>query len=162
MSVPLSGSLVELNKPEHYHYLKIDSTKAQIDFSYVLQNYHDIYILWALFICLVLGLFLYGLFQMRQLLKSSVSQAVFVEKNIRRLKIIALLVILIEPLKWIQHHFIFSGFGEVIAAESADLSIRLPILGSDWTFIVVGLLIFALAAVFEKGRDMYQELKLTV
>jgi hypothetical protein len=45
----------------------------------------------------------------------------------------------------------------MLAANELSVSLDLE-LGS----FIYGLLLFALAAVFEKGHDMYQELKLTV
>ena len=45
---------------------------------------------------------------------------------------------------------------------SADIRIGLPMVGDEGTFIIMGLLVFTLAAIFEKGNEMYQELKLTV
>jgi hypothetical protein len=42
---------------------------------------------------------------------------------------------------------------------SNEISVSLDIVPGSFVY---GLLLFALAAVFEKGHDMYQELKLTV
>ena len=68
----------------------------------------------------------------------------------------------VDPLRWIQHHFIFETLGDIIPPQTADIRLGLPMVGDEWTFIIMGLLVFTLAAVFEKGNEMYQELKLTV
>ena len=162
ITIPVSTDLVTLIKPDEYSYLSVEAVKGTVDFGYIMQHNPDTYIIWAVFLCIVIALFLFGLFQLRNLLKSAIHDTVFSTSNIRRIKIIAVLILLLEPLEWVQQHFVFETLPNLVATEAADLSIGLPTPGGDWGFIVVGLLIYALASVFEKGYEMFQELKLTV
>jgi uncharacterized membrane protein YciS (DUF1049 family) len=162
INVPLADSMVALKNPGQYQHITIDSVSGQVDFSYLLQNNPTMYILWGLFFCVVLALFIFGIYQLRNLLKASVNNAIFTRQNVSRIKIIAVIIMLVDPLRWIQHHFMFKTLSNIIPPETADIHIGLPMVGNDWTFIVMGLLVFTLAAVFEKGHEMYQELKLTV
>jgi len=91
------------------------------------------------------------------ILKSAWHDKVFSRKNIRRLKIIAGLIIAFKPFEWIIYRLFVVPIDEMLVANEISISLDLE-LGS----FVYGLLLFALAAVFEKGHDMYQELKLTV
>jgi hypothetical protein len=162
INVPLADSMVALKNSEQYQHITVDSASGQVDFSYLLQNNPTLYIAWALFFCVVLALVIYGIYQLRKLLKSSLNNAIFTEQNVGRIKTIAVIIILIDPLRWVQHHFMFKTLGNIVPPETANIRIGLPMVGDDWTFIVMGLLVFTLAAVFEKGNEMYQELKLTV
>lgn len=162
INVPLADSMVALKNPEQYQHIAISSVSGQVDYEYILQQSPNTYIAWAIFICLVLALFIYAMYQLRNLLKASVNNAIFTEQNVKRIKIMAAIIILVDPLRWIQHHFIFETLGNIIPPETADFRIGLPMVGDEWTFIIMGLLVFTLAAIFEKGNEMYQELKLTV
>ncbi len=162
INVPLADSMVILKNPEQYQHVAIGSVSGQVDFEYILQHSPNTYITWAIFFCAVLALFIFGIYQLRNLLKASVNNAIFTEQNVKRLKILAVIIMLVDPLRWIQHHFIFDTLGNIIPPETADIRIGLPMVGDEWTFIIMGLLVFTLAAIFEKGNKMYQELKLTV
>ena len=162
INVPLADSMVALKNPEQYQHITVDSVSGQVDFSYLLQYSSGLYIAWALFFCIVLFLFIYGIYQLRNLLKASVNNAIFIQENVNRIKILAGIIVLVDPLRWIQHHFIFKTINNITPPETADIRIGLPMVGDEWTFIIMGLLVFTLAAVFEKGNEMYQELKLTV
>lgn len=162
INVPLADSMVALKNSDQYQHIIVDSVSGQVDLSYLLQNNPGMYIAWALFFCVVLALFIYGIYQLRNLLKASVNDAIFTKQNVGRIKIIAVIIMLVDPLRWIQHHFMYKTLGNIMPPETVDIRIGLPMVGDDWTFIVMGLLVFTLAAVFEKGNEMYQELKLTV
>jgi hypothetical protein len=136
-----------------------------MDFDYLMQITPITFLIWTSFICIALGLFLYGLYQLRSLLKQTVDGSIFTAANIRRIKTIAILLIIVEPLQWLVRYLIRNSLAEkahLLASQQANISIKIPIVGEDWIFIIIGLLVFTLAAVFEKGNEMYQELKLTV
>jgi len=111
-----------------------------------------------IFLFIFLGTSLYGFYQLKALLKSTVDNDVFNKLNVRRLRIIAFLVMLIDPVHWFVDLYIKNIFSDVAAAKTITLSLG----NLELSYFMIGLLLFVLAAVFEKGYEMYQELKLTV
>jgi len=165
ITLPLEPSLVTLSEESQYEFIEIDSVTGTMDFDYLMQITPITFLIWTSFICIALGLFLYGLYQLRSLLKQTVDGSIFTAANIRRIKTIAILLIIVEPLQWLVRYLIRNSLAEkahLLASQQANISIKIPIVGEDWIFIIIGLLVFTLAAVFEKGNEMYQELKLTV
>ncbi|NGP87498.1 DUF2975 domain-containing protein [Fodinibius halophilus] len=165
LTLPIKSDLITLKNPEQYEYLSTGPAKGMIDFDYILQHTPYAYITWAIFIAIAIALFLLGLYQLRNLLKSATNNTIFTGENVRRLKIIALLVFLVEPLEWLAYYLTIHFLGpasEIIAHGIGEFKLEMPLIGSDWTFLIGGLLLYTLAAVFEKGNEMYQELKLTV
>jgi hypothetical protein len=137
--------------------LSIESASANLNADYIMNNHFGLYIGILISVVIGFGLFLFGFFQLRMILKSAWHDKVFSRKNIRRLKIIAGLIIAFKPFEWIIYRLFVVPIDEMLVANEISISLDLE-LGS----FVYGLLLFALAAVFEKGHDMYQELKLTV
>jgi len=165
ITLPLEPSLVTLTEEANYEFLDIDSVTGTLDFDFIMQSSPTTYLIWSSFICIALGLFLFGLYQLRSLLKQTVEGSIFTTANIRRIKTIAILLILVEPLQWIAQYLIRDSLAEkahLLASQQANVSIKIPMVGEDWIFIIIGLLVFTLAAVFEKGHELYQEQKLTV
>ena len=165
ITLPLEPSLVTLTKEANYDFIDINSVTGTMDFDFIMQSSPITYLIWSSFICIAIGLFLYGLYQLRNLLKQTVDGSIFTTANIRRIKTIAILLIIVEPLQWIARYLIRNSLADkahLLASQQANISIKIPMVGEDWIFIIIGLLVFTLAAVFEKGNEMYQELKLTV
>ena len=82
INVPLADSMVTLKNPEQYQHVAVGSVSGQVDFSYLLEHSPGTYIAWAVFFCSVLALIIFGMYQLRNLLKSSVNNAVFTEQNV--------------------------------------------------------------------------------
>src|SRR6056297_2766043 len=95
---------------------------------------------------IAMALFLTGFFQLRMILKSALNEDVFTSKNITRLKIIAGLIILYTPFQWIVYQLFIMPIDSELIANEITISLNFK-LGS----LIYGLLLFALAAVFEKG-----------
>jgi len=137
--------------------ISINSARASLNPDYIMNNHFGLYVGMMIALVIGLGLFLFGFFQLRMILKSAWNDKVFTQRNIKRLKIIAGLIIAFKPLEWLMYQLFVVPVDELMVANK--ISVRLDFeLGS----LIYGLLLFALAAVFEKGHDMYQELKLTV
>ena len=157
IKVPIDTGKVTLQAVVDTSMISIDSAVAAFDIEYIIGNYFGLYIGIIISLIIAMTMFLTGFFQLRMILKPALNDEVFISKNITRLKIIAGLLIFYTPFKWIVYQlFVMPIDSELIANEIA-ISLNFE-LGS----FVYGLLLFALAAVFEKGHDMYQELKLTV
>ncbi|HEX6982313.1 MAG TPA: DUF2975 domain-containing protein [Balneolaceae bacterium] len=139
-------------------YLAMKSAQVMIDFNYIISNSPASYIAWALFICIAIGLMLFGLYQLRALLKTAVHETVFNKANVCRIKTIAILIILIEPLSWI-YSFIAASFDPIVEMK---FELQILLIGLNFGYFLVGLLIYSLATVFERGYEIYQEQKLTV
>src|SRR5699024_10717465 len=118
------------------------------------------YLILAVFVCIMIGIYLIGLYQLRSLLHSAVYKTVFTKKNVRRIKIIAALILLLKPLACIQQDFIFESLVSFIPQVGSVFHIVLP--GPAIWPILIGLLLYSLGAVFKKGYELYQEQKLTV
>jgi hypothetical protein len=157
IQIPIEAGQVTLQTAIDSSMISIESAMASLDIDYIIDNYLGLYIGLILSLIIAMALFLAGFFQFRMILKSALNDDIFTSKNIKRLKIVAGLLIVYTPFKWIVYQlFVMPIDSELIANEIA-ISLNFE-LGS----FIYGLLLFALAAVFEKGHDMYQELKLTV
>lgn len=158
ISVPIDTELVAFKDTAAYDHLSIGGVKGMVDYSYIFQHRPEVYWIWTVFLCLIIALYLTGLYQLKRLLKTSINEAVFTKKNTRRIKIIAFLIMAGGPLQWVQQHFIYGSIGNFVGNQMFEVA--LP--GFEFGFIFAGLLVYTLATVFDKGRQMYQELKFTV
>lgn len=157
IGIPIDASQLTLQTAIDSSMISIDSAKASLNADYIMNNHRGLYAGMIGSLVVGLTLFLFGFYQLRMILKSAWNDEVFTQKNIKRLKIIAGLIIIFKPFQWLMYQLFVVPIDELIVAN--DISINLNFeMGS----FVYGLLLFALAAVFEKGHDMYQELKLTV
>lgn len=157
LTLPLDQSVVNLTSDIDQSAISVESARGQLDISYFAQQFPDEFLSFSFFILLFLGMLLMGLYQLKKLLQTAIDDMVFTSKNTNRIKIIALLVFLVDPLYWIYQNFFFEGLFSDTSTSQIELISNLPF---DYWFI--GLLIYTLAAIFEKGTEMYQELKLTV
>ncbi|PKD43212.1 DUF2975 domain-containing protein [Rhodohalobacter barkolensis] len=157
IQIPVEADQLTLQTAIDSSMISINSATASLNPDYIMNNRFGLYVGMMISLVIGLGLFLFGFFQLRMILKSAWNDQVFTQMNIKRLKIIAGLIIAFKPLEWLMYQLFIVPIEELMVAN--EISIRLNFeLGS----FVFGLLLFALAAVFEKGHDMYQELKLTV
>lgn len=157
IQIPINADQLTLETAIDPAMLSIESASANLNADYIMNNHFGLYLGILASVVIGLGLFLFGFFQLRMILKSAWNDKVFIKKNIRRLKIIAGLIIAFKPFEWIIYQLFVVPIDELLVANQISVSLNFE-LGS----FVYGLLLFALAAVFEKGHDMYQELKLTV
>lgn len=139
-------------------YLVMESAQAEIDFNYIISNSPASYMAWALFICTAIGLMLFGLYQLRALLKTAVHETVFSKSNVYRIKTIAVLIMLMEPMGWI-YSSIVASFDSIVEMK---FELQILLIGLNFGYFLVGLLIYSLATVFERGYEIHEEQKLTV
>lgn len=157
VTVPVDTSEL-LSDAINKSYLAVKSAQVEIDFNYIISNSPASYVVWALFICISIGLMLFGLYQLRALLKTAVYDTVFNKANIYRIKTISILIILIEPLCWI-YSFIVASFDPIVEMK---FELHILLIGLNFGYFIVGLLIYSLATVFERGYEIHEEQKLTV
>jgi len=157
IQIPVDADHLTLETAIDSSMLSIESASANLNADYIMNNYFGLYIGILISVVIGFGLFLFGFFQLRMILKSAWQDNVFTRKNIRRLKIIAGLIIAFKPIEWLMYQLFVVPIDEMLVSN--EISISLDIVPGSFVY---GLLLFALAAVFEKGYDMYQELKLTI
>ena len=153
--IPISTDVLSLTTGETHSALSIDEAKAKMNLAYVAQEFPNLFFDISLYTVAGLILLLGILYNLKNLLKATLNDAVFTRQNITRIKIIAVLIFIIDPLKWIFINFITQP---LFAEVSTGITISFPSPG----YWFIGLLVYMLAAVFEQGHEMYQELKLTV
>jgi hypothetical protein len=157
-SLPVDPEIVQFKPDIDTSNLQLNTVTAKAGMAEFMNNNPGHYTGIIIFLFIFLGTSLYGFYQLKALLKSTVDNDVFNKINIRRLRIIAFLVMLIDPVHWLVDLYIKSIFSDVAAANTISLS-----LGSlELSYFMIGLLLLVLSTVFEKGYKMYQELKLTV
>ncbi|MGN8225623.1 DUF2975 domain-containing protein [Gracilimonas sp. BCB1] len=155
--IPIETNQLTLQTAIDASMISIESATASLNADYIMNNHFGLYIGIMTSLVIGLGLFLFGFFQLRMILKSAWSNKVFTKNNIKRLKIIAGLIIAFKPFEWLMYQLFVVPVDKMLIANEISVS-----LDFEPGSFVYGLLLFALAAVFEKGHDMYQELKLTV
>ena len=106
-----------------------------------------------------LGILLYGLSQLKAILRNLLIEKPFAAENEKRLRIIAILAMLITPLmygyEWLSHWF-FTSYVDV----PQNLQALSPTF--DISYIVIGLVILVLAEIFRQATQIHEEQKLTV
>jgi hypothetical protein len=106
-----------------------------------------------------LGILLYGLSQLKAILRNLMIEKPFASDNEKRLRIIAILVMLITPLlygyQWLSHWF-FTSYVDV----PQNLQTLSPTF--DVSYVVIGLVILILAEIFRQATQIHQGQKLTV
>ncbi len=157
VQIPINVDQLTLQSAIDSSMISIDPAMASLNVEYIINNHFGLYIGMMLSLIIGMALFLTGFFQLRMILKSALNDDVFTSENIKRLKIIGGLVILYTPIQWIVYQLFVVPIDRELIVNEITISLNFEI-GS----FVFGLLLFALAAVFEKGHEMYQELKLTV
>lgn len=156
--LPLNPDMINISSAIDQSAIAIDSADAKLNISYFAQHFPDAFITWACFAIILLGFVLVGLFQLKKLLRTVVEDNVFSRKNINRIKIIAVLIFLVDPLGWMYHNIFF----EALFSDPAATGMEISFTGPAFNYWFIGLLIYTLAVIFDKGHEMYQELKLTV
>lgn len=157
ISIPINADQLTLQTAIDSSMISIGSATASLNADYIMNNHFELYVGMVISLVIGLSLFLFGFFQLRMILKSARNDKVFTPKNIKRLKIIAGLIIAFKPFQWIMYQLFVVPIDKMLVANEISVSLNFEP-GS----FVYGLLLFALAVVFEKGHEMYQELKLTV
>ncbi|WP_020403885.1 DUF2975 domain-containing protein [Gracilimonas tropica] len=157
LGIPIEPDQLTLQTAIDSSMISIDSATASLNADYLMNNHFGLYVGILVSFIIGMGLFLFGFFQLRMMLKSAWNDKVFTQKNITRLKIIAGLIIAFKPFEWLIYQLFVVPIDEMLVAN--EISVTLDFEPGSFVY---GLLLFALAAVFEKGHDMYQELKLTV
>lgn len=155
MSIPISTEALQLTKEFNHPEISVGSAKANIKLVDLAQEFPLLFLGFSLFSMVGLVIILAIFYHLKNLLDATVNEAVFTRQNIKRIKIIAVLLFIIDPLRWI---FITFLSRPLFSDASVDITITVPSTG----YWFIGLLIYTLAAVFEKGYEMYKELKLTV
>ncbi len=106
-----------------------------------------------------LGLLLYGLSQLKVILRNLMAEKPFAETNAVRLRIIAILVMLATPFlygyQWLSYWFFTSNID-----TPQNLQAVAPTF--DIIYIILGLIILVLAEIFRQASEIYEEQKLTV
>jgi hypothetical protein len=106
-----------------------------------------------------LGILLYGLSNLKAILQDLMIEKPFASENEKRLRIIAILVMLITPLlygyEWLSHWF-FTSYVDV----PQNLQTLPPTF--DISYVVIGLVILLLAEIFRQATQIHEEQKLTV
>jgi hypothetical protein len=155
LSVPVNAESLTVASEVSSSAVSIDSAKASIDMAQMALEFRSLFMDFSIYAVAGIGIVLGILFHIRNLLHATVNGAVFIRQNIKRIKMIAALIFIIDPLQWL---FINVISEPLFADLSNNITIHFPSMG----YWFIGLLVFTLAAVFEKGNEMYQELKLTV
>lgn len=156
ISIPIDPSTVEM--ASEYPFLEIDEVNAIMEPTHIIENRPGFYLGWSCYILGISSLFLFGFNQLRLVLKSTIYEAVFASDNIARLKKLAFTVMAFDPLTWIYYVLFVSQMGTFAEATGFEIGVISFKIG----YLLTGLLLFVLATIFEKGYQMYQELKLTV
>ena len=156
LAVPVNAESLTLTSEVSFPAVAIDSAKASIDMSQMALEFPSLFVDLSIYVIAGIGIVLGILYQLRNLLYDTVNGAVFIQQNIKRIKTIAVLIFIIDPLQW----FFINIISEPLFADvSNNITISFPPSMGYW---FIGLLVFTLAAVFEKGHELYEEQKLTV
>lgn len=140
------------------NFMDIDSAIASVTFSYVVDNYPSTYFILSGILLFALAVTLYGIYQLRALLKDIRIEKVFTVENINRIKSLSIVILALSPVEWLYHMFLSDPFSAYMQTQSVEVNIG----SADFGFITAALLVYTLALVFEKGYEQYEELKLTV
>lgn len=158
LNIPISPEQVELNSTVDSSLITIDSIRVTLNTPHIKENYFWLYTGLLASFAITFVMYMFGFYQLRMILKSAVNDFVFNKENIKRLRIIAVLLIIIKPFVFSVYLFSLNPLRNYLGIHDLSYSISFDGPGS----FVFGLLVFALATIFEKGYKIYQEQQLTV
>ena len=155
MAFPLNTEKVAVAAETGYSEIAVGSASASMEISYFAREFPTLFLKHSLFVIGALLIVLTILYHLKNLLDAAAEDNVFTGQNIRRMKVIAIAIFIVDPLRWIYFNLVSQP---LFSEPLLSITITIPSLG----YWFIGLLVYFLAVVFERGHEMYQELKLTV
>lgn len=105
-----------------------------------------------------LGFTLYGLSQLKDVLRNLLREKPFAGENHSKLQIIAVIIMLISPLlygyRWLSYWY-FESFIDVRSLKAAYPDF-------DFSYLIMGLIVLVVAEIFRQATEINEEQKLTV
>ncbi len=106
-------------------------------------------------------LYLFVAFMMRKIVRTARDGKPFTFENVRRVRLIGIIVMLLGPLQSLVHYLVALGYVEHLKIPGAEVSAGIT---AGWTMnsLLLGLLILVLAQVFDMGVRLQSDSDLTV
>lgn len=146
------------NDLEKLSYISLKETKGSISIEYILENHPPTYLGIGLSTVLLFAIFIYGLYQLKMLLKSVLSSDIFTDVNTQRIRLIGFLFLIFDPLRYLINIILVNPLFGDFKKDLLEFSLQVPFESS----VIAGLLILVLAEIFVKAHQLYEEQKLTV
>lgn len=105
------------------------------------------------------GIILYGLSQLKAVMRNLMREKPFASENGSRLRIIAILIMLATPFLYGYHWLSYQFF---IANVDTPQHLQAVAPRFDISYIVMGLILLILSEIFRQATEIHQEQKLTV
>lgn len=105
-----------------------------------------------------LGFILYGISQLKDVLRNLIREKPFADNNHSKLRSIAIMIMLMSPLFYAYQWLSYWVFKSYIQTES--LQAAYP--GFDLSYIIMGLIVLVIAEIFRQATEIHKEQKLTV
>ena len=146
---------VQMKTPtEKYSKLSID----KIDLLLPVRSTQDRVFMVGLYL-LYIVLFLFGLEQLRRMIRSAYHHTPFVRSNVRRFYIIGGIALMVPITKFISRSIMFIFLSENYEFIGAKLDTAFHY-DSDW--LLIGILLITLGIIFEQGIKLQEEQDLTI
>ena len=155
MTFPLNTEKLSIAADTGYSEIAVGSARASMDLTFFAREFPMLFLKHALLGITAILIVLTVLYHLKNLLDAATADTVFSRQNIRRIKVIAIAIFILDPLRWIYFNLVTQP---LFSEPQLSITISIPSLG----YWFIGLLVYFLAVVFERGHEMYQELKLTV
>ncbi|HEX6982312.1 MAG TPA: DUF2975 domain-containing protein [Balneolaceae bacterium] len=105
-----------------------------------------------------LGFILYGLSQLKKVLRNLWREKPFADENHSHLKVIAVMIMLISPLLYGYHWLSYWYFETYVDAQSLEAAYP----NFDISYLIMGLIVLVIAEIFRQATEIHKEQKLTV
>ncbi|MTI89545.1 MAG: DUF2975 domain-containing protein [Balneolaceae bacterium] len=158
LSFPISTQVILFSPDSTIDFMNIDSAVASVKLGYLAEYYPSTFFIVSVLIFMAELVVIYGVYQLRSILRDLKSEQVFTPTNMNRIKKTSISILALSPVGWLYHTFLSAPFGEYMQEHRVEINVG----SADFGFITAALLIYVLALIFEKGYEQYQELKLTV
>ncbi len=156
--------------------IKLQPVGIKVNYVASSSEHTLVFVLWKMFYLLSLNLGLlfmaFVLFQIRNIINSvyratkadntSISNCVFSNKNIKRLRYIACGFVLIPFVELLNYYLDKIFLENYIKIDSVSVLPTTGVSNISWEYIFVGLLFFVMIEVFRKGVSLQEENDLTV
>jgi hypothetical protein len=153
---------------QNLHGLSIASTQAMIRFA---STDYSFYALRLFDLMATVGLWLFVIYLLKELFSSLASNYLFTENNIKKLRMVAILIIFIMPLKLINGLFHYIYFKNNVLVEGKTIILFPDIftesqlandkiwfaINPDFHILIIGLVILVLVEIFRIGLDFKRD-----
>lgn len=158
LTFPINTEVILFTPENATNFMEISSAQASADMQFVAKNYPGAFTGVTLLAIIAFLMTFYAVHLLRKMLINLRKDQIFTIYNVQAIKRIAIVVLALSPMEWIYRIILTGPFASYLNENQVSINVG----SADFGYITVGLLIYTLGLIFERGYQQHEELKLTV